>query len=205
MREERAQHLRQLRGTRVADQRAVEAREARPVDRRARLAFVLVAADEGHRVAAARIRNRDAGIARYRDAGGDARHDLESHTLFVEEQRLSASAIEHERVAPLQPRDGLALARLLGQQVADRLLFERLRGGHADVDLFRIRPRGAQQAGRHEMVVQHDVGGRQALQTADGHEAGVAGPRADQIDNAQTLNSQISSLKSQVATLTLET
>ena len=124
-------------GPGVADDRAVEPREARPVDRRARLAFVLVAADERQRVAAAGIGERDARVARHADAGRNAGHDLERHALLVQEQRFGAAAVEHERIAPLQPRDDLALARLLGEQVADRFLLERLRRGDADVDLSR--------------------------------------------------------------------
>ena len=57
--------LRQLLRARVADDRAVEPRQARPVDRRARLALVLVAADERERVAAARIGDRNARVARH--------------------------------------------------------------------------------------------------------------------------------------------
>ena len=76
----------------------------------------------------------------------------------MQEQRFRAAAIEDERVAPLQPRDDLAFARLLGEQIADRFLFERLRRGDADVDLLRVRPRVAQQPRVHEVVVEHDVG-----------------------------------------------
>ena len=108
------------------------------------------------------------------------------HALLVQEQRFGAAAVEDERVAPLQPRDGLALARLLRQQVADRFLLERLRRGGADVDLLRVRPRRAQQPRRHEMVVQHDVGRRETLQAADGDEAGIARTGADEVDDAHT-------------------
>ena len=49
-----------------------------------------------------------AGSSRHRDAGGDARHHLEANALFVQEQRLGAAAVEHEGIAPLEPRDHLA-------------------------------------------------------------------------------------------------
>ena len=51
--------------------------------------------------------------------GEQRRHagdDLEGHALLVQEQRFGAAAIEHERVAPLEPRDHLALARLFGER-----------------------------------------------------------------------------------------
>ena len=104
-----------------------------------RLAVVLVPAHERQRVAAARIGERNAGVARRADAGGNARHDLEAHALLVQEQRLGAAAVEDERIAPLQPRDDLALARLFGQQIADGFLLERLRRGDADVDRLGVR------------------------------------------------------------------
>ena len=113
MRHERRQNLRQLQWPRVADDGAVEVREARPIDRRRRLAIVFVAADEGERVAAAGIGSGDARITRDGNPGRDARHHLEADALFVEEQRFGAAAIEDERIAPFQPRNRLALARLL--------------------------------------------------------------------------------------------
>ena len=70
------------------------------------------------------------------------------NALFVEEQRFLAAAVEHERIAPFQPDDGLALARLLREQEADRFLLERLRRGGADIDLLGVRSRGAQQPRR---------------------------------------------------------
>ena len=54
--------------------------------------------------------------------------------MLVQEQRLFAAAIEDERVAPLQPRNELAFARLLDEQIADRFLRHRLRRRGADVD-----------------------------------------------------------------------
>ena len=67
------ENRRQLIRTRVADDGAVELREAGPIDRGARLACVFVPAHERQRVAAAWIRDRDAGIARYADARRNAR------------------------------------------------------------------------------------------------------------------------------------
>ena len=138
-----------------------------------------MAAHERERVAAARIGDRHAGVARHGDARGNARHDLEAHALLVEEQRFGAAAIEDERVAPLQPRDDFSFARLLGEEIADGFLLERLRRRDADVDLFRIGARGAQEARRHEMVVQHDVRRLEALQAANGDEHRIARSRAD--------------------------
>src|SRR4051812_12729120 len=92
----------QLLGTRVAHDRAVELREARPVDRGSRLALVLVAADERQRVTAARVRDGHAGITRYGDAGRDSGDHLVTNALFVKKERFGATAIEDERIAPFQ-------------------------------------------------------------------------------------------------------
>ena len=83
------------------------------------------------------------------------------HAVLVKEQRFLAAAIEHERIAPLEPRDDLALARFFDQQVVDGFLVERLRRSQADVDLLGVLPRIPEQPRMHEMVVEHDVGGRE--------------------------------------------
>jgi hypothetical protein len=186
VREQRPQHPRQLLRPGVADQRAVEMRQAGPVDRGRRLALVFVAANERHRVAAARVGDRDARIARHRDACRNARHHFEADALLVQEQRFRPAAVEHERIAPFQTRDDLALARLFGEQIADRLLLQRLERGGADINLFGVCAGRAQQARRHEVVVEHHIGRRQILQAADGDEAGVARTGADQVHDAHT-------------------
>ena len=128
-----------------------------------RLALILVPAHERQRVAAAGIGDRNARVARHGDAGGNARDDLEADPLLVQEQRFRAAAIEDERVAPFQPRDCLAFARLLRQEIADRFLFERLRRRAADVDFLRVWPGVSQQPGVNQMVEEDDVRRLEAL------------------------------------------
>ena len=104
-------------------------------------------------------------------------HDLERDALLVEEQRFRAAAVEHERIAPLQPRDGLAFARLFGEQVADRFLLERLRRGGADVDLLGVAAAPERSSrGVHEVVVEHDVGGRRYCRPRTVIRPGSPGP-----------------------------
>ena len=136
-------------------------------------------ANERQRVAAARVGEGDAGVARRRQPGRHAGHDLERDTLLVEEQRLGAAAVEQERIAPLQARHDLALARLLGEQVADRFLRDRLRRRDAEVDFLGVGARVAQHSRRDEMVVQHHVRRFEALQPANGDEPGITGTRAN--------------------------
>ena len=102
--------------------------------------------------------------------------------LLVQEQRFLAAAVEHERIAPLQPRDGLAFARLLREQVADRFLLERLRRRRADVDVLGVRRAPAQQPRVDVVVVDDDVGRLEVAQPAHGDQAGIAGAGADDVD-----------------------
>jgi hypothetical protein len=116
-----------------------------------------VATNEDKGVATARIGNRNACIRCGAKAGRDSRNHLERHTLLVQEQRLTSPAVEYEWIAPLQSRDDLALAGFLGQQIADGLLFERLRGGDADVNFFRVRPRVSEKPRMNGVIVEDDI------------------------------------------------
>ena len=95
----------------VEDERAGEARERRPVERRLRLVGVLVAGDERDAAGEVAVGDGDAGVRGRGDAGGDPGHDLEVDPGLAQPQRLLAAAAEHERVAALQPHDPLAGAR----------------------------------------------------------------------------------------------
>src|SRR5215467_9436994 len=185
MSHELADDSRNLLSAGVAHERAVEPRHARPVDVDVALSLaVFVPADQRDRVAAAGIRRRHAGVRWRGDADRDSGHDLEAQTLLVKEEALGAAGIENKRVAPLQPRDRFAFARLLCEQIADRFLFIGLRRGDADVDFLRVGPRVPEQAWVDEVVVQHDVGRHQALQTADGDQSGITRAGPDQIHDA---------------------
>jgi len=108
-------HVVDLLRTGVTHQRAVHGRQSRPVHIVWRVHLTLVAAYEHQHVARAGIRDRHAGVGQAADRRRDSRHDLERDALLVQEQRFLSAAVEDERVAPLQARDGLAFARLLGE------------------------------------------------------------------------------------------
>ena len=102
---------------------------------------VFVAAHERQRVAAAGIGRSGCRRSWAPRCRPECRAPPRTARPVREGTALRPAAIEHERIAPLQPRHRLALARLLREQVADRFLFERLRRGEADVDLFGVRAR----------------------------------------------------------------
>ena len=165
-----------------ADERAAEARQPRPVDVGRRVHFALVASDERQRIAGARVGHGNAGIGEAANRRRDAGNDLERNALLVQEERLLAAAVEHERIAPLQPDDRPALAGLLGQQKTDGVLIERFRRRRSDVDQLRARLREAQQAAVHAMVEDDDVGRLEATLAAHAHERRIAGTGTNDVD-----------------------
>ena len=104
---------------------------------------------------------------RHRDArgGGTANAEVMPGTTSYgdaglgQHGRLLAAAGEHERVAALQPHDGLAGPAPLDQQRADVLLGHRVAPRRlADVDPLGARRRQVEQLGGRQPVVHHHVG-----------------------------------------------
>ena len=124
--------------------------------------------------------DRHACVGRRRDRRRHAWNHLEGDALLVQEQRLFPAAIEDERIAPLQPRDGLAFARLLGEEVVDRFLRHRLRRCRADVDQLGARPGMRQQPAGDEVVVDDHVGDPQAFESEDRDQPRIARAGADE-------------------------
>jgi hypothetical protein len=100
--------------------------------------------------------------------------------VLLEEERLFAAVVEDERVAPLESRHQLALAGLLGNQVADRLLLQRLGRRCADVDELGAAPRVQQQPRRDEVIVDDHVRAAQAGEPVHRDEARVSRAGADE-------------------------
>ena len=180
--DERLRHRGDLTRSCIADQRPVQARQRRPVDASRRIRLAFVAADEDDDVASIRIGDRDSGIGESADGGRDARHDFERDPLFVQEQRFLATTVEHERIAPLQPRDGLSFPRFLRDQEADGVLVERLWRRRADVDALRTGLRHPKQAGVNAVVVHDHVGCLQKAASANADERGITRPCSDEVN-----------------------
>ena len=93
VRDERFHDVRELLRSRVTDERAVETREARPVDVDAALgfAFVLIAANQRDRVAAAGVRDGHPRIRRRRHADGNSGNNLEANAVLMEKQAFRSA------------------------------------------------------------------------------------------------------------------
>ena len=154
VRQQRVDHRRQLLRARRSDTIVPSSLASAAQSTRGLLAaLILVAAHERQRVAAAGIGHRNAGVGRRANRGRHAGHDLERNALLVQEQRFDAALIEDERVAPLEPGDQLAFARLLGDEVADGFLIEPLAAR-------RCRRRSARRAGAANGAGADGPGGR---------------------------------------------
>ena len=117
-----------------------------------------------------------AGVCRHADSGGEPRHDLYPNALFAQEERFLSARIEDKRVAPFQPDDDLPFASLVGEQIADRFLRDRLRRRRPDSNELRSDSRVPEQSRRHEVVMDDDVGGPQAFESTDGDQVRISGP-----------------------------
>ncbi len=127
--------------------------------------------------------HRNPGVGGHRHRGADPRHDLERHAGLRESQRLLAPTSEHERVAPLEADHEAAALGLLDQQRVDLRLGQAVRPRVlAREDPERAGWRLVEQHRVDQTIVDDHPGAPQHLEPAHRHEAGIAGPGADQID-----------------------
>ena len=111
----------------------------------------------------------NAGDHRIGDAGGAQRFDL------------LAAAAEDEGIAALQPHRALAGFRRLDQQLVDRILADAgLADAAADRNARGVAADAIENFGRHQFVVENDVGVLQRAQRLDGEQIRIARPGADQ-------------------------
>src|SRR3989442_9961333 len=130
------------------------------------------------------VRERDAGVGRYREGRRHAGNDLERHLRPAERLRLLRAAAEEEGIAVLQAHDGLPGARALHQQRLDGLLARPVAVVVRAAECDHLRP-GAdevEQTRADQAVVHDDVGRCEAALAAPGEEARIAGPRSHQVD-----------------------
>jgi hypothetical protein len=181
VRPQRVEHSRQLLRAGIADDRPVHTREARPVDIRERAVVILATAHQRHGVRGLRMADRDAGICRHGETSRNSRNDFERNPMFRQDACFFRPTIEHEWIAPFEARDHLAGGHVFGDQQADCLGCGLVRIGMPDVDQFGITSGVCEQPCGNARVMNHDVGGAQALDPANGDQARISGASADQV------------------------
>ena len=128
------------------------------------------------------MRDGNASQCRRRHGGGDPRDDVDANTGSGDRQRFFAAAAQHERIAALQAHHMFAAARHGDEQPVDVFLTDAAAAGAlTDAEARRVR-RQRQHLGRHERVVQHDVGLAQSPDRLHRQELGIARSRADERD-----------------------
>ena len=122
-----------------------------------------------------------AGAAKADDTPG---HDLERHAGGLERERFFAAAAEHERIAALEAHDAPAAPRGADQRADDRVLPHRL-GAASTADEDPLRALGQRDCGgRHQRVVEHEIGFGEPARRPARQQLGIAGTGADQRDEA---------------------
>ena len=126
----------------------------------------------------------DPGVGGRRHPGGHPGHHLELDPGRAQGFALLAAAPEHERVAALEADDAAPRARRLDQALGDLLLRHRRPARLlADVDELGVVAGAVEGARGDQAVVEDRVGGADQLQRPRRHQARVAGPGADQVDD----------------------
>ena len=133
-------------------------------------------------------RQRHFGFGCGAEPGGDAGNDGVRNARLAQRRDFLAAAPENERIAALEPHRALAGARRFDQQCVGRVLSD---AGLADAAPHRhprrIAPRTIEHLGRHQIVVEHDIGILQRAQRLDRQKIGIARPGANQRDEARAV------------------
>jgi len=118
-----------------------------------------VPGDERDRAGVQAVRQGQFEVRPGRDRRGHTRHDLVTETRGAKRLGFFAPAAEDQRVAALEPHDGLAGRCGLNELEVDvRVLVGVLAGQVAHAHALRGRRGEVEQPLRHELVVQHEVG-----------------------------------------------
>lgn len=106
--------------------------------------------------------------------------------MLREKLHLLGAAAKQQRVAALEPRHAPPLSRAVQEHVVDLLLRRRgLTRAFADEEALGLGPGVGEHRGVHEGVVEHRVGAADGARAAQGEQARVAGPDADEGDQSR--------------------
>src|SRR5205814_7878140 len=141
----------------------------------------VAARDERHTRRHVAMSERDAGVSRRRNRRQETRHDLERNTRGGDVLRFFRASSEQHRVAALQSYDGFSGMRELDELRCDPLLRRTPSSAAlADVSNLGVSATRLEKRRMRESVVEHDVGGLERLEAADGDERWIAGAGSDE-------------------------
>ena len=135
-----------------------------------------------HAVRQPAVRERHAGRGRGAERGGDSGNDAPRDTVGGEHLELLAATTEDQRIAALEARHPLALARQAHQQLVDTLLLSAIADFLADEDPLGIAPCALEDRLGNQPVVENHVRLLQQLQRAQREQIRIAGTGADEVD-----------------------
>ncbi len=172
-----------LAGAHEDHQGAADACERVPVDVGAALHRVFV---PGHHREVGRdpaVGDRDAPVGQRADRARDARHHFVGDPRSGERFGFFAAPPEHERVAALEPHDGVRGLAAVDEHRVDLVL------AHVDLagclpgrDQLRACGHDFEQGRRREAVVHDDVGAGEHREPAHGEQSRIPRPRAHEVD-----------------------
>ncbi len=121
----------------------------------------------------------DVGGCGNSQSAGHAGHNLALHSGLQAGNELLPASSKQQRISAFEADNKGPVSRLLHQQCVDLILrVTRPAGVLAYVDDVGIRRDFVEQFMRDEPIVHHDVGLPEQLQTFDGNQTRIAGPRA---------------------------
>ncbi len=146
---------------------------------------ILVAGQEDDRGAVRAVGERNSGVGRGSQGGGDPGDDLEGNAGLGQSARLLASASEDERVAALQADDGLSLEREAHERPVDLVLGgAELPGLLAREEALASGPRELEGLRRDEVIVNDDVGVGEDAPGLERQQFRIPGPGAHEVYGA---------------------
>src|SRR5262245_38072581 len=131
--------------------------------------------------------NWNTGVSRHSHCGANARDDLERDFGISQRFRLFAAATKNEWIATLEPHDLAAKPGVVNECSVDFFLSDAMAAGLlADKNPGGCRRRLLEKFNVHQLIVNDNLSAVQQLQSADGDQARIPRPRADEINFACT-------------------
>src|SRR5215831_6027967 len=145
----------------------------------------LVAGNEGHAMRDIAMGKRHLQARGSGKPCGDAGGDLDLDAGVAQRCDLLAGATEHERIAALEPHDGLTRSRALDHQLLNLFLEDAMLAlRFADWNQLDLAAGMFEHAGAGKPVIENNICDLQCAHGLEGQQLGIAGARTDEKDAA---------------------